>query len=175
MKYLFSFLLVGLVSCGNDASSNASESLKPKLKEYTIDEVEMPTGISLISKTDTIAFLKKDMTPFTGVVISRYDNGSLYSKRTFKNGQLNGITRIWFFKGQLQKEINYKNNQADGLYQVWYKNGQLFNEAIYKDGELDGLMRVWNRNGQLSQEKIFDHGKLVSGKCWDKNGNEIQC
>ena len=38
MKYLFVFLLVGLVSCG-DASGDASENVKPKLKEYSWYEV----------------------------------------------------------------------------------------------------------------------------------------
>ena len=63
MKYLFVFLLVGLVSCG-DASSNASENVKPKLKEYSLDEVKV-----------TIFFFKKDMKPVTGIVRDWYENG----------------------------------------------------------------------------------------------------
>ena len=45
--------MVGLmVSCGDDASSNTSENVKPKLREYSDEEVTI---------TNDIMFLKKNM------------------------------------------------------------------------------------------------------------------
>ena len=166
MKYLFVFLLLGLVSCG-DASSNASENVKPKLKEYSWDEVTMPN--------DTIAFFKKDMKPVTGVVRDRYEDGQLKSEYNFKDGKLDGLCRERYEDGQLMYDGNFKDDKRDGLCRAWYENGQLLYEYNYKDGKIDGLAREWHRSGGLKIEQNYKEDKLISKKCFDENGNKIIC
>jgi len=163
MKYLFVFLLLGLVSCG-DASSNASENVKPKLKEYSLDEVTIPN--------DTMAFFKKDMKPVTGVVRDRYEDGQLKFEYNYKDGKKDGLHRGWYEDGQLKFEDNYKDGKKDGLCRVWYENGQLRLEWNYKDGKEDGLHRLWYEDGQLF-EWNYKNGELIIDKYWDEDGNEV--
>ena len=99
MRYLFVFLLVGLVSC-TDASSNASENVKPKLKEYSWDEVTIPNDIMLV---------KKNIKPVTGIVRDWYENGQLKFEWNYKDGKEDGLHRGWWEDGKLFKEINYKD------------------------------------------------------------------
>ena len=54
-------------------------------------------------------------------------------------------------------------------------NGQLADEGNYKDGKEDGLFKSWYKNGQLADKGNFIDGKLILGKCWDNEGNEIEC
>jgi len=123
MKYLFVFLLLGLVSCG-DASSNASENVKPKLNEYTEDEVTYPNGI---------VYLKKNMKPVTGILRDWHENGQLKTETNCKDGKLNGLARGWYENGQLEYEYNYEEGKfADGLCRNWHKNGQLKAEGTFK-------------------------------------------
>ena len=49
-------------------------------------------------------------------------------------------------------------------------------ELIYKDGESwDGKWTFWYENGQKRSETTFKDGELISGKCWDEDGDEIDC
>ena len=139
MKYLFVFLLVGLYSCGNDATSNASENIKPKLKEYWMEEVTIPN--------DTIAFFKKDMKPVTGIVKDKYENGQLKLERTHKDGYLDGLSRTWYENGQLYVEINYKDGKKDGVGRNWYENGQLNEEGEWQEGVIISIKR-WDEDGK---------------------------
>ena len=141
MKYLFVFLLLGLVSCG-DASSNASENVKPKLKEYSMDEVTIPN--------DKMAFFKKDMKPVTGIVRAWDEYGQLQYECNFKDGKKVGLERAWYENGQLWVEFNYKNGELDGLSRKWYGNGQLWIESNYKDGELIS-QKCWDVDGTLKE------------------------
>ena len=137
MKYLFVFLLLGLVSCG-DASSNASENVKPKLKEYSMDDVTSQYGLVL---------LKKDMKPVTGIVRDLYEDGQLKHKENYKDGKLNGLKREWYKDGQLHCEFNYKDGKHHGLSRRWLQNGQLCLEWNYKDGERIS-QKCWDKNGK---------------------------
>ena len=126
MKYLFVFLLLGLFSCG-DASSNASENVKPKLKEYSIYEITIPN--------DTMAFFKYDMKPVTGFVREWYEDGQLKSECNYKDGKRDGAEKGWYEDGQLKSECNYKDGKWD-LWKGWNEDGQL--QFNYKDGRHGG-------------------------------------
>ena len=59
---------------------------------------------------------------------------------------------------------------------VWYyDNGQKEWEATFKDGKEDGLMTYWYENGQKWQEETYKDGSLISSKCWDEDGKEMDC
>jgi len=78
---------------------------------------------------------------------------------------LESINYVWF----------YNNQPFNGVGYMSYPNGKLDYEANYKNGVLDGLCRSWYLNGQLVTEGNYKDGKLISEKCWDEEGNEIDC
>ena len=55
------------------------------------------------------------------------------------------------------------------------ENGQKDYENTYKDGELNGKSTWWHENGQKSGEATYKDGAVISSKCWDEDGNEIDC
>ena len=147
MKYLFVFLLVGLmVSCG-DASGDASENVKPKLKEYSYDEVTKPNDILL---------LKKNMKPVTGIVKGNYEDGKLEYEGNYKDGKYDGLHRYWYEDGQLRSEGNWKDDKLDGLWRSWHENGQLESEDNYKDGMIDGYQSEDGVDTGASSNYIYD-------------------
>jgi antitoxin component YwqK of YwqJK toxin-antitoxin module len=128
-----------------------------------------------------------------------YENGQLNNEEKYKQGKLNGTQRSWYENGQLKYEKNYTNEKLDGLHSEWYENGLLNYEENYKDGKLDGLYRYWDSegqilysyyyiggnkeglqkewfsNGQLHKEYTIYKGDIINEKCWDPDGNLMQC
>mgnify|MGYP006099329117 CR=1 FL=1 len=179
MKYLFGFLLLGLMtSCSQN--------------RYLIDQTNL-------DDYPKILLLKSTSKAVTGVVYDEYENGQLEYEGGFKDGKKDGIQREWFENGQLKVELNWKEDTRDGLQRTWYENGRLVIEANYKEGAprglvrtwygngqleyeanhkaygFDGILRRWYENGQLKLEQHYNEGKRISEKCWDLDGNEIEC
>ena len=152
MKYLFVLLLAGLmVGCVEDT--------RP-----------------MCDKVDGLQIADESLVPsdYTGVV-KECEDGKVQELLNYKDGERDGLRKLWHTNGQLWFESNYKDDKKDGLRKHWRINGQLISERNYKDGERDGLEKWWHENGQLKSEINYKDGDLISEKCWDEDGNEIKC
>ena len=96
---------------------------------------------------DKLRYLKHDMSLVNGIVFCDYGDWGLY-----KDGKPTGLHKRWYKKGTIQTEVNLKDGKLDGLCRKWYQ---------------------WN--GQLKEERNYKDGEVVSQKCWDENGNQIDC
>ena len=112
-KYLIIILSFGLfiTGCGKEK------------KVLEINQIEV--------KNDLI-YEKKSIRPFIGKVISKYDNGSLFSEYNYINGRLNGFFKEYYENGQLEREENYKNGNRDGLLKEYSETGELKAEKHFK-------------------------------------------
>jgi len=72
---------------------------------------------------------------FTGVVVSRHENGLREMYVTYKDGEKHGLETNWNRNGQKSSERTYKNGKKDGLM-TRYSNGQKEWEGTYKDDKL---------------------------------------
>ncbi len=68
----------------------------------------------------------------------------------------------------------YIERIKDGTYKEWYENGQLWKEIEYKEGKMNGHYISYWENGQIKREEFMGGAKLVVGKCFDHDGNEIK-
>ena len=100
---------------------------------------------------------------FIGCSENRVDVNELTNKGT--DLTVNPSGSVWYHYDNLFTGIGY------GVYQ----NDQLESEISYKDGKYDGLSKTWYENGQLRYEEKITEGELISRKCWDENGKEIEC
>ena len=100
-------------------------------------------------------------------------DGIWHSKDT--NKPYSGKAVKYLENGQKDFEVTLKNGKADGKATEWYENGQKGFEGTFKDGELIGKLTYWYENGQKGSEGTFKDGSLISVKCWDEDGNEIDC
>ena len=109
-----------------------------------------PINIDELVKKGDIFYTKDTNKPYSGPVFSLYENGQ-------------------------KKEGTLKNGKEDGLLTAWYENGQKKSEETYKDGELDGRWTAWDESGQKKWVGTYKDGAVISEKCWDEDGNEIDC
>ena len=120
-----------------------------------------------MKKTLLIALLlivgcgKKD-----GVNKTYWDDGSLESVKTYKDGQLNGLAIYYYWSHEddyhiknYQHKGHFKDGKEDGLWTHWWENGQKQGETTFKDGTPDGLDTYWHENGQKSFEGTYKDGK----------------
>jgi len=71
--------------------------------------------------------------------------------------------------------LNTNGKKVNGIVFDTLSNGQLQYEGNFKNGKQDGLERTWHFNGRLISEANFTEGNLISKKCWDEEGNKIEC
>lgn len=139
-KYLFLlFLSLFLTAC----------------KEKTIDE-------SLVENRKGIVYEINQQEPFTGTVISKYDNGQLMLKENYKDGKKNGFKREYEKNGQLSSERNYKGGKLHGTQKYYTSYGQLDVEENYQDGKKNGIEKVYSETGNLWRKENYKDGQRVN-------------
>ena len=180
MRLLFVFLfLLGLLSCGVNKKSLAKQ---PNCKDIEgvndcdadqhKEKFKNHSGIIKCCKNGKVrGFLTIKDGKQDGLRRSWHENGQLMREGNFKDG----LQRWWYENGQMKSEYNYIDDKVEGLRRDWYENGQLEYEDYYKNGKQDGLQRFWYENGQLEYEMNYKDGTRLSKKCWDEEGNEIEC
>ncbi len=89
------------------------------------------------------------------------DNGQLFSRINYKNGEWNGLFETYYRNGQLWGRKNFKNDEIDGLSKSYYENGQLEWKRYFKNGKPDGLWEDYYENGQLKRRGYNTDGKKV--------------
>lgn len=115
---------------------------------------------------------KRNGTLVTAKVRDYHENGQLYQEETYKDGELEGISKEWYENCELKLESIYKNGISDGVSKGWHENGQLKHESAYKEGKVEGVFKLWFENGQLEHESIYKNGKLDGvWKEWYPNGS----
>jgi antitoxin component YwqK of YwqJK toxin-antitoxin module len=67
----------------------------------------------------------------------------------------------------------YKNGERNGISRVFRNNGSLLYEQSYKDDKLNGISTAYYQNGKLKEKATYTNGKLLSGYHL-KNGLKIK-
>ena len=145
------------------------------VREITFDDNGNPIKETIWHENGELFELYEFSSPGT-YLLKKWDSATnLITEENFVNYQRDGLHREWNENGQLEIEMNYKDDKPNGLYKRYYENGGLREESNYKDWKLDGLYKSWYENGQLMNEHIYKDGNCVNAKCWDEDGNEIEC
>ena len=104
----------------------------------------------------------------------RYVNGKLKMTSEFKDGERNGLTKVYYENGAIQAESNYKNGKLNGLTKVYSENGKLTTEAHYKDDKVNGSYKEYYENGTIQVELNYKNGKRDGlAKGYSENGKLI--
>ena len=90
-----------------------------------------------------------------------YQDGKLYSKGNYINGEREGYWETYHSNGQLEGKGNYVNNKKDGMWEYYWSNGNLWEKSSFIDGKLDGVAEYYNLNGSLNRRELFKNGKLA--------------
>lgn len=116
------------------------------------------------------------------------EDGQLNLKANYKEGELEGVfKKFWTSNGKLHTEAIYLGGKLDGWYYKYYEDGDVKTSGIYEDGVKIGIWRYYYdtdyNKGQKSKKEVYSepgegvlkYGILTSEKCWDIDGNEIEC
>lgn len=90
-----------------------------------------------------------------------YPSGKLASVATFKNGKVEGIQKDYYENGKIKREISHKNGVVDGIAKVYYPTGKLMSEESYKNDQLDGIVKRYDENGKLIEQETYKNGVQV--------------
>ena len=84
-------------------------------------------------------YVVAEKTPYTGIIenykvppISEEDS-VLEGKIPFKNGVIDGYSKLYYPSGKLMTEESYKNDKLDGIVKRYDENGKLIEQETYKN------------------------------------------
>jgi len=67
-------------------------------------------------------------------IYGEYKNGRPEQEVSYKMGQFDGPTRMYFKTGKLQKEVNFKDGKQHGDYRFYDEEGNITVQYKYRDG-----------------------------------------
>ena len=162
VRYLIPVLLV-LFGCSEPVPRNL-DTLVQQGDVYLDRETMLPYSgpiFSLIeddsSKVKMSTTLKDGL--MHGPFEEYYDNGQLWEKGSYSNGEWDGPFEEYYFNGQLWEKGSFSNGERDGPWEYYYDNGRLSWKGSYSNGELHGLYESYYVNGQLSAEGSYSNGE----------------
>ena len=107
-------------------------------------------------RTNGLQYQKGGRTPFTGVSVEFYPDGTKRNIRTWKKGLQDGPLIIWHEETCRKKEeVHYLDGLIDGITLEWFANGQLKSLGHYEEGKKNGLFITWHENGQWASGVIY--------------------
>ena len=108
-----------------------------------------PVEDSTLINKDGLMYLPDSDSPYTGEVFTNYDTGEKEYQGTYENGLL----------------VSYSYLHKDGSVK----------EPVNGENQIDRGGLLYETNGQKKDEQTYKDGKVISSKCWDEDGNEIEC
>ncbi len=74
---------------------------------------------------------------------------------------------------KVRSECNYVDGMKSGIQLVYNNNKSVMSETTYKNGKKDGTKIVNYIDGLIERKEIFKEDNFVSGKCYNRKGEEI--
>ena len=84
-----------------------------------------------------------------------HGGGKCYAVETWRNGELDGPTRIYYENGAIQAELNYKGGFLDGVCQEYFPGGQVESVTTWVSGEREGECTVYSEDGLVVSTVVF--------------------
>lgn len=108
--------------------------------------------------------------PITGI-LKMHDDGKVKAEMSFKNGQLDGVSKFYNKNGNIQSEETYIHGERIEVKE-YYENNQISTEMLFKDGKIEGLVKYYYESGALRCTMHYKNGELEgTSKCYYENGN----
>lgn len=78
------------------------------------------------------------------------------------------------FRSRVKPESKDTIDIYHGLYTIWDKNGNVWKKGNYQEDKMHGEQVTFYPTGQIQRTENLEFGKFKSGKCFDKEGKEIE-
>ena len=131
--------------------------LLPRVKETKAPQPEVLRNA--LTFREGRLYRSTESTPFTGLMIERYEEGTLKARSSISNGVLQGISEGWHTNGVMDVREHFTNGVSHGLREKWFESGKKISEGTIVAGKFEGPFRRWHENGQLAEEIEMKHGE----------------
>ena len=108
--------------------------------------------------------------PFSGE-IRNPEGGSELTVGHFENGKKDGFWRVYFGDGSLHSKKQYKDGKLNGRSEFYWQQGTSIIEN-YKNGKLDGRWEMYNENGILDLREFKDD-KMLTHEIYSAEGKLV--
>jgi len=126
--------------------------------------------IAIVHAQDT-TYLDQNSTKVKSI-----EKAKFYEVVTKNPDNKGAIQKIYFISGQAYRQISYSNlkkRERDGKFMEWFENGVLKTEIDFKKGFKDGQFITYWPNSKTKRFDTFENNKLISGKCFNEEGEEV--
>ncbi|GLI54514.1 hypothetical protein PM10SUCC1_00290 [Propionigenium maris DSM 9537] len=131
--------------------------------------IKQRVELFLISENrDGIAYITGEKEPYTGTLVSYYENGKVEAIENYKEGRLEGKCVCYYENGQIKEARNYKTGKPCGKYVAYYENGQIRWKENYKAGKQEIEVVSYYENGQVEFKRNYKASKEQIS-CYENN------
>jgi len=145
-------------------------------KYYDINNDKIPIVVRKFNLNDSSEevsfFTKKGIIESKGKMLGKWhigkwifyhkDGKSILSEEFYKNGKINGESKVYYANGKLTEVLHYLNGKLNGNYKRYSVRGFLYQDLTYINGVLNGLATYYNRKtGKLLAKGNFKDNKRV--------------
>jgi len=95
-----------------------------------------------------------------GLHIEMNANGQL-AKRIFFHNDLRHGEYKEFNYATVKEQRTYKNGKIDGLVKIFYDNGKLMEDGMYQNGLREGVSKWYDQEGNVTITYEYKNGELV--------------
>lgn len=136
-----------------DTGFPVSTSLSTEQKKRLCDGIKIPIRRiewrnGGFKQKKGLLYAKGESKPLTGVVLVKYDDGSISQELPFVNGERSGTETIYFRNGNKAEEVTWKDGIRIGKLVTWWENSQVRREVEVVDGKPLGKATYWKKNGE---------------------------
>lgn len=98
----------------------------------------------------------------------------LMTLENYKDGNLEGVRKVYYKDGTLAEETHYKNGLKDGPCKLYNNAGKLIEDSNYLKGELHGPASFFDQNGLIASKGNYKNGKSVGVWTYYQGGKKIK-
>ena len=84
-----------------------------------------------------------------------YENGTLSSEGTLRDGKPDGYWKTYFTSGKIKSEGNRKNFSLDSTWKFYFENGKMSFIYNYTLGRKNGFKSIFTESGILTSEETY--------------------
>ncbi|MDN2678441.1 toxin-antitoxin system YwqK family antitoxin [Janthinobacterium sp. SUN033] len=112
---------------------------------------------------------------FNGVNVEYYADGTVKSRKAYRDGEYDGLHSHFHANGQLRHALLYQAGQpADGEFLSFDEHGQVSNRAHFADGVLTGEVTAFHADGRLAERGPYLDGQRNGlHQAWWPDGREM--
>lgn len=180
-----------VTGCNQKNEAKKKKAVGLSSSEYQHNEIpNISLDKTLLKYDKNTSMYLLDNTPFSGYMVSYYQDGILKEKIGLHNGKKQNEATYWYPDGTLKRisnyhegrlhgtkkmwsnefgytliaHFNFDNGKAHGEQKQWYNTGELYKKLNLNMGKEEGIQQAFRKNGDLYANYEAKNGRIFGLK-----------